>query len=71
MTVPKVRIKTDEQVRKKKRKRPETEEAKNKKKKLKEMKDGLSDVKNKGDLTDEISSLKLVCPEVLNDCPIK
>ncbi|KAL5262230.1 hypothetical protein ACHWQZ_G007821 [Mnemiopsis leidyi] len=46
MTTQKVRIKTDEQVRKKKRKRLETEESKNKKKKLKEMKDGLSDVKN-------------------------
>ena len=55
MTVPKVRIKTDEQVRKKKRKRPETEEAKNKKRKLKEMKDGLSDVRNKGDLANEMS----------------
>ena len=48
MTTQKVRIKTDEQVRKKKRKRLETEESKNKKKKLKEMKDGLSDVKNQG-----------------------
>ena len=46
--IPKVKIKTDEQVRTKKRKRPETERAKNNKEKLKELKDGLSEIKNKG-----------------------